>query len=288
MDFGLGSLGKLLDPGAMAHQLVDSFLPKDMQWVGGLVGAAVDYECGNIPGALSQGMSALSDLKDMPQSSSQNTSSTGANAARAAGCNQNPTWSYEPSPPPFRTTTVTTTTTTSSSAPTHPPTNEGLFAKLRTTALQGHEAPTPPTVSRTTTVTTTTTTGPQGASRATPPSTTGPAWRGMPIAAAPPSTTGPTWRGTPPAAPAAQRPSGATSSAASGGASDGVKNLLALSNDDLQRAIASGNVPKDLSNSDMLALQTRMNQISQMNQLMTQMMQAMHDMQMAVARNIHA
>jgi hypothetical protein len=38
----------------------------------------------------------------------------------------------------------------------------------------------------------------------------------------------------------------------------------------------------------MLALQTRMNQISQMNQLMTQMISAMHDMQMAVARNIHA
>src|SRR5260221_654822 len=78
------NLSSLLDPGAIAHQLVDSVLPNDMQWVGGVVGAAVDYECGNEVGAIQQGLSALSDLKDVPQNvpTSNPTASASTDAAK--------------------------------------------------------------------------------------------------------------------------------------------------------------------------------------------------------------
>src|SRR5215831_9756101 len=104
-----------LDPGALAHQLVDSFLPKDMQWVGGMVGALVDYECGNELGAAAQAASALQDMKDIPQTSSSgkasSNGSTKASTNDASGSSKassslspkpaSAQWSYEPSPPPF-------------------------------------------------------------------------------------------------------------------------------------------------------------------------------------------
>src|ERR1700749_493899 len=74
-----------LDPGALAHKLVDSFLPKDMQWVGGLVGAAVDYQCGNAVGAAGQAASALQDMQDIPQSSSAARSSTTSTSPPTTG-----------------------------------------------------------------------------------------------------------------------------------------------------------------------------------------------------------
>lgn len=345
MGFDLGGLGKLLDPGAMAHQLVDSFLPKDMQWVGGLVGAAVDYQSGNVQGAISQGLSALSDLKDRPQSASQTLAS---NAPNAAVSKQN--WNYEPSPPPARSTSVTTTTTTSSSTNSKTPSTEGAD-RFRATAEQlkgdASQASTKKTTKKTTTTTTTTNTSKptpdlkaalaggfssavhalaDQVKNASQPSATSTTTTSTTSSSPPASffsklhvahmqdqksttqssttttttttSTGPSQAdasGQAPPTSASSAPpassasaSKASDSASSGGSSDGVKKLLAMSNDDLQRAVANGNIPKDLSNSDMLALQTRMNQISQMNQLMTQMISAMHDMQMAVARNIHA
>src|SRR5260221_9656791 len=113
------NLSSLLDPGAIAHQLVDSVLPKDMQWVGGVVGAAVDYECGNEVGAIQQGLSALSDLKDVPQNvpTSKPTASASTDAAKKTAPSSTQAapsqrWTYEPSPPQPRATTTTRTTTT--------------------------------------------------------------------------------------------------------------------------------------------------------------------------------
>ena len=63
---------------------------------------------------------------------------------------------------------------------------------------------------------------------------------------------------------------------------------MALSDDDFMNAIRSGKIPPDVANSSdgMLAIQARMDQITQMNQMMTSMMQAMHQMNMNVIENI--
>ena len=53
-------------------------------------------------------------------------------------------------------------------------------------------------------------------------------------------------------------------------------------------AIAEGKIPEGISKDPkaMMALQQRMNQITEMNQLMTQMLKAIHDMRMAIIQNV--
>ncbi len=93
-------------------------------------------------------------------------------------------------------------------------------------------------------------------------------------------------------APAAGTPStsaASTSSAASTtGTPSSLASLLALSPDQFMQAVTSGNIPPDVANnpSAMAQIQARMNQITQMNQLVTSMMAAMHQMQMSIIQNI--
>ena len=54
-------------------------------------------------------------------------------------------------------------------------------------------------------------------------------------------------------------------------------------------AIRDGKIPDDVmgSQAGMLMIQQRMEQISRMFQMMTQMMDSMHKIQMEIVRNIH-
>jgi hypothetical protein len=63
---------------------------------------------------------------------------------------------------------------------------------------------------------------------------------------------------------------------------------MALSPDQFLQAVTSGNIPPDVANSPsaMAQIQARMNQITQMNQLMTSMMAALHQMEMSIIQNI--
>jgi hypothetical protein len=63
---------------------------------------------------------------------------------------------------------------------------------------------------------------------------------------------------------------------------------MALSPDQFMQAVTSGNIPPDVANNPaaMTQIQARMNQITQMNQLVTSMMAAMHQMQMSIIQNI--
>jgi hypothetical protein len=63
---------------------------------------------------------------------------------------------------------------------------------------------------------------------------------------------------------------------------------MALSPDQFMQAVTSGKIPDDVANSQsaMMQVQARMNQITQMNQLVTGMMAAMHQMQMSIIQNI--
>ncbi|MDB4980863.1 MAG: hypothetical protein JWM82_1615 [Myxococcales bacterium] len=53
-------------------------------------------------------------------------------------------------------------------------------------------------------------------------------------------------------------------------------------------AVRAGNIPAAVSDSPaaMMALQARMNHISEMNQLMTSMITALHQMQMSIIQNV--
>jgi hypothetical protein len=255
---------KVFDFGALAHAAADVVLPKDMQWMSGVLGATIDLQCGNPLGALKEGLDVVSDLKD-----------TSLAQKKPAGAFVPPGgWSYEPSPPPptqwrspsqlraapptaGSTTTVTTTATTTVTT-TGPSQDPGVVAKAeaRATAYFQNMAPVPSTP-------------------VPPAATPAPsAWRGTP--AAPTSlaqiATTP-WR----LLPSVQDPSTMSKD-----------QFMAQGDEAFMKAVRDGKIPKEISDSPaaMQAMQARMNQISEMNQLMTSMIQAMHQMQMAVIQNV--
>jgi hypothetical protein len=97
----------------------------------------------------------------------------------------------------------------------------------------------------------------------------------------------------PPAAAGASSPTGApastgTAASTSAATPSSLSSLMSMSNDQFMQAVTSGNIPADVANnpSAMAEIQARMNQITQMNQLVTSMMAAMHQMQMAIIQNI--
>jgi len=98
---------------------------------------------------------------------------------------------------------------------------------------------------------------------------------------------------------AADAPATAADSAATGPATEpdaadapptDLAGLLALPSDQFIKAISSGTVPDGVANDPaaLLQIQARVNDIAQMNQMMTSMMSALHQMQMSVTQNIRA
>jgi hypothetical protein len=250
---GIGGLGGLLDPGALVHQVVDSVLPQNMQWLGGAVGAFVDFECGNQPGALTQGMSALHDLADVAQNPGTNKPTSGAASApsskpAAGGSSATTSFEQEPSPP-------------ASLNPLQLAMNP--LALLQEILGGLGRSPAPSTTT-------------QGGWQKTPPPPPP-----KPQAAAAPSTapSGATSSAAPSAKPSGQAPDPSTLSKDA---------FLSLSDDDLVNAVRDGKVPQEVTDSQagMLALQTRLDHISEMNQMMTTMMQSIHQMKMSVIANI--
>src|SRR5450631_2093833 len=81
--------------------------------------------------------------------------------------------------------------------------------------------------------------------------------------------------------------SGASSASSSATPAD-LQSLLAMSPDQFMQAVTSGKIPDSVANSQsaMMQVQARMNQITQMNQLVTGMMAAMHQMEMSIIQNI--
>ncbi len=87
---------------------------------------------------------------------------------------------------------------------------------------------------------------------------------------------------------AASTGAAATGGASTTGAPPSLASLMAMSPDQFMQAVTSGNIPPDVANNPaaMTQIQARMNQITQMNQLVTSMMAAMHQMQMSIIQNI--
>jgi hypothetical protein len=82
--------------------------------------------------------------------------------------------------------------------------------------------------------------------------------------------------------------SGTSASSSSSSTPAGLQSLMAMSPDQFMQAVTSGKIPPDVANdqSAMMQVQARMNQITQMNQLVTSMMAAAHQMQMSIIQNI--
>ena len=80
------------------------------------------------------------------------------------------------------------------------------------------------------------------------------------------------------------------SAAASAAKPQDLADLLALPSDQFMKAVSGGAVPPDVAENPaaLLQIQARVNDIAQMNQLVTSMMSAMHQMQMSIAQNIRA
>jgi hypothetical protein len=159
----------------------------------------------------------------------------------------------------------------------------------------GDKAGTPSGAVKTTTTTTTTTLR-DGAlpPRATPPSsdpTSDPTWEGTPTRATTPA---PKPSKPAPSKPAPSKPTPskpAPSKPSSGDpATLSQDKFFKLSDDALMQAVRDGKIPSAVTDSKagMLELQARMDQISEMNQLMTTMMQSMHQMKMSVIENLRA
>jgi hypothetical protein len=258
------SLGNLLDPGSLVSSAVKSFLPPDMQFLGGIAGALVDAQMGNPMGAISNGMSSLQDLQQNhgPSNKPPGTSSL-----------PTPQWRAEPPPPPFAAPLLATPPAPAAPTTGGPSTilpRPGGFDVMHTQNvvmdLERRIA----------------------ANAATPPGTTPAAT--SPAATSPAATTAPA---------TAPRPSfpttgiaGWVASQVTGGTTDPSKlskdDFMALGNDAFMKAVSDGKIPKEISDSPaaMQSLQARMNNISQMNQLMTQMLAALHQMQMAIIQNV--
>jgi hypothetical protein len=136
---------------------------------------------------------------------------------------------------------------------------------------------------------------------ATPPPPTSSGWRGS--AATPTTTTAPAAPSSAPATPPTNTavPSGpppaptpvADPAASSAGPSNGqtissLAQFNSMTDAAVRDAVIHGRISPDLAKDQtaMMAIQQRMNSISEMNNLMTNMMRALHDMQMAVVQNI--
>lgn len=231
------------------ESLCDAILPKQLEFVGDLAAGALDLTGGN----WTKGIDDLSDLaKDLPQQASQLT------APLVAGAKTTQTSlarAIEPdSPPPYRSSPGAEKPSETASPPS---TNEKLSN----------------------------TTKPTGST----PSNT------IVLAHVTPAVASPTSR-------PADVPSGASHSAVTTDSpqlnkageakksteTQGSDDFFALSDKELMDAIRNGKLPSSISDdpAQMQRLQLRMNEISEMNQLITTMLNTLHDMNKQVIQNL--
>jgi type III secretion apparatus needle protein len=247
----------LTDPGALVKDAINTVLPKSLSVVGDIAGAAVDFETGRPLQGLQHGMQALKDLPQALQTvaGAAGGASTAARTGSAA---------FQPSPPPALGGHSALLNSLLGSDKLQQSLQSLITALVN--ALQGHATP------------------PASGTAAGAPSTPAAAGTGS---CAPTASGSGAATSTP--APSTGATSGTAPAASSGGAAPkNLSDLLGLSDANFMKAMTSGALPADVKNDPqaMLQIQARMNQISQMTELLSTMMKAMHDMQMAVIQNV--
>jgi hypothetical protein len=137
----------------------------------------------------------------------------------------------------------------------------------------------------------------QNATTTAPPATSTPPSAAAAPAATPSSSSSPTASTSPstsstPAATSSPTSSPATAAPGTSTPTTAASNdaFFSQSDTDLMNAVRDGKIPDSVKNdpAQMERLQLRMNEISEMNQLISQMTAAMHDMNKAVIQNIRA
>lgn len=323
MSFSLSSIvsdisSLATDPGKLAKDVCDAVLPQNMKAIGDIVGGAVDYETGHPLQALGHLADALKDLPQMAQGLSP---AKGNLTAAPAG-----SLAAEPAPPPPRApgtqppvtnitvppgTTQPSTTSGAQPAANNVTVTTGGATSFSTTGRPGSQVTvtlgadgkdvtiiersargrTRETTMRAGAPTLAASAPAASAPAASAPAATPNASGSSTTATASKAATG-TSATTGASGAAGTAPSDASSSASKGAASTGtpssLSDLMALSPDQFMQAVTSGKIPADVANnpSAMTQIQARMNQITQMNQLVTSMMAAMHQMQMSIIQNI--
>jgi hypothetical protein len=250
----LGKIGSVLDPGEIVKNVVNAALPKELGIVGDLAGAATDIAEGN-PAAAKHALEALRDLPQAAKAVAEVLSGAGGSTKsvnpQSSGWRGTP--SFEP-PPPARGPQVNVTVNGGQVSITI---NE---TALRWPRLQAaidsvwHGSV-------------------HGASHGAVTPTASPAVSvGGPASSAP--------GGAPAAAP----------TASGGGSISSVTQMNGLSDAAFMDAVRDGKISPDVAKDPnaMLQIQERMNRITQMNQLMSQMLAAMHQMAMSTIQNIRA
>ncbi len=282
-----------------AESFCDAVLPKELEFIGDFAALAVDLKAGNW-------MKAIEDFQDLAQDLPQqlaHLANTPAGPGNPGGDALMTPSFLEPAPPPpyaasnstQTSSTTTTTVTTTTNRPSTEPSNQlattpeasgsavrpgfspflsssaatGLGQRLPHLVLQHpfSQALAAPTVRGTPT-----------SSTASPPSVVG----GAQASPAPTQS-----------APAAGTTSSQGTSAPSGASTgDAAKmspdEFFKLSDTDLTNAVREGKIPSDVKKNpeQMQRLQQRMNEITEMNQLITSMLKALHDMNSQVIQNI--
>ncbi|HLK92601.1 MAG TPA: hypothetical protein VKZ18_22085 [Polyangia bacterium] len=310
MGFSIGSLVSDItsvasDPGRLVGDIANSILPGNMKAIGDTLGGLVDLETGHPLQALGH----LADsLKDLPQLLAGQAGAQAKAAATPAG-----TAAAEPSPPPSRPSTGpagsapagvgTSFSPAAAVAPANAPTvtvrqvagetvtriDDGKTSTIvdqkggQTTVTIKSDAALAPAASAPAPA-------PAGMHPAPAPSAAGTATTTVTVAAA--TTAATTAKGTGPSSatssPATSAGTDAGASSSSAAAPKDLASLMALGPDQFMQAVTSGKIPPDVANNQtaMMEVQARMNQITQMNQLVTSMMAAMHQMQMSIIQNI--
>jgi len=298
--------------GSIAEKLCAALLPKDLEFVSHIVGAAVDVYTGNLPGAIDEGMKLLEDtpaiynklcstpdsapcaplpdasrrsgaVRSGPATTDTNTDhgqrvSHDNSSPNRSGTFGGPDTHHTTTAPPPRSRTISGPDTHhTTTAP--PPPRSGAFGPAPQPTTPPRAAPNVAPQTQTNSAAAAT-----GTNQTTSTSTNKPATAtsNSNQVSSTPSTS----------ATSSTSASSDTKSKAEieGEGKKAAKAFLDANKnpEDLMAAIRSGNIPDEVLNSQggMMMLQQQMNQIQMMNTLMTNMMKSMHDMSMAVASNL--
>jgi hypothetical protein len=209
-------------------------------------------------------------------------------AAKAEG--QSDGGTKTPTPPSGSSNSATTTTTTTTTTHHHSGVGSSVSTAVRDSA---HDTATAAAANAAGAWVGTPTTPPppqsqgwRGSTNAAPPApTTAPAAAPAP-AASPASTAAPA--APPPAPTPVASPSTSAAGSANGQTITSLDQFNSMSDSAVRDAVIHGRISPELAKDQtaMMAIQQRMNAISEMNNLMTNMMKALHDMQMAVIQNV--
>lgn len=281
----IGSLVSALNPlslvGETAEKLCDAFLPKQLEFIGDLVSLTIDLKTGNY-------VKAAQDLQDLFQDLPEQLAQLKKRSDRAAASVSEAVSEQimEPTPPPLR--------STARDSKTSPDTENGKAEEARTDKKKSQAAQREAAQEKTSQTNSAkdekTKASDEARSKAAAKSsadskkTDQKADDKAEKKSESKTAKAPAARGD--AAAASDKPD--TTTGSSGANAVTANEFFRLSDTDLMDAVKTGRIPDSVRKdaAQMAALQARIHEITEMNQMITQMLHAMHQMTMAVIQNV--